>query len=112
MLRRFSCHCTVHKNVDFCLRFRYGTFKTKKYPNNRKVAEAVNRFLSNSVDPLFYLSSFQTLSRKPPVPSQPPGDFSLSGNDPANSLQFLDISFRLGIMKSEMKHKGVLSHVL
>ena len=64
MLRRFSCHCTVHKNVDFCLRFRYGTFKTKQYPNNRKVAEAVNRFLSNSVDPLFYLSSFQTLSRR------------------------------------------------
>ena len=40
-------------------------FKTKKYLNNRKVAEAVSRFLSYSVDPLFYLSSFQTLSRKP-----------------------------------------------
>ena len=40
-------------------------FKTKKYFNIRKVAEAVSRLLSNSVDPLFYLSSFQTLSRKP-----------------------------------------------
>ena len=28
-------------------------------------AEAVSRLLSNSVDPLFYLSSFQTLMRKP-----------------------------------------------
>ena len=35
-------------------------FKTKKYFNIRKVAEAVSRLLSNSVDPLFYLSSFQT----------------------------------------------------
>ena len=39
-------------------------FKTGKYLNNRKVAEAVSRLLSNSVDPLFYLSSFQTLSRE------------------------------------------------
>ena len=109
-------------------------FKTKKYLNNRKVAEAVNRSLSgsddsidkrgqreilaqievwkaqeydlyfkfyklrswgkrsaesrrqliqrfrNSVDPLFYLSSFQTLSRKSPVSSQPPGIFPFPDN--------------------------------
>ena len=34
-------------------------FKTVEYLNNRKVAEAVSRFLSTPVDPLFYLSSFQ-----------------------------------------------------
>ena len=50
----------VHKFVAFCFQFRYGTFKTREYLNNRKVAEAVSRSLS-SVDPLFYLSSFQTL---------------------------------------------------
>jgi len=50
-------------------------FKTKKYLNNRKVAEAVSRILSYSVDPLFYLSSFQTLSRKPRCLSQTPGFF-------------------------------------
>ena len=55
---------SVQKKAFFCLRFLYSMFKTRKYLNNRKVAEAVNRFLSNSVDPLFYLSSFQTLSRR------------------------------------------------
>ena len=43
-------------------------FKSKIYPNNRKVAEAVNRCLSNSVDPLFYLSSFQNPFADTPVP--------------------------------------------
>jgi len=43
-------------------------FKTKKYLNNRKVAEAVSRSLSNSVDPLFYLSSFQIPFAGTPVP--------------------------------------------
>ena len=66
-------------------------FKTKKYLNNRKVAEAVNRSLSNSVDPLFYLSSFQTLSRKPPVSSQPPG-------------VFLDFFYLRSIIKAKKKH--------
>ena len=42
-------------------------FKTKKYFNNRKVAEAVSRLLSNSVDPLFYLSSFQNSFAGTPV---------------------------------------------
>jgi len=70
----------VHKIVDFCLRFRYAVFKTKRYFNNRKDAEAVNRTLSNSVDPLFYLSSFQTLSRETPVPGHSHRGFSpLSG---------------------------------
>ena len=66
-------------------------FKTKKYLNNRKVAEAVNRILSRkrssvviqySVDPLFYLSSFQNpFAEIPGVWSQPPGIFPLpSGN--------------------------------
>ena len=50
----------VHKMVDFCFHLVYWVFKTKRYLNNRKVAEAVSRCLSNSVDPLFYLSSFQT----------------------------------------------------
>ena len=48
-------------------------FKTKKYSNNRKVAEAVSRYLSNSVDPLFYLSSFQT-----PF-AENPGSFPAAG---------------------------------
>jgi len=51
-------------------------FKTKKYLNCRKVAEAVNRILSNSVDPLFYLSSFQNpFAETPGVWSQIPGIF-------------------------------------
>lgn len=33
-------------------------FKSQKYSVIRKDAEAVSRYLSNSVDPLFYLSSF------------------------------------------------------
>ncbi len=61
----FSPGFSVHNFVVFCFQFLYSMFKTKKYLNNRKVAEAVSRLLSNSVDPLFYLSSFQTLSREP-----------------------------------------------
>jgi len=53
-------------------------FKTKKYSNNRKVAEAVNRIPSNSVDPLFYLSSFQTLSRNPRCLVTATGGFSVT----------------------------------
>jgi len=40
-------------------------FKSAGYCINRKDAEAVSRVPFLSVDPLFYLSSFQTLSRKP-----------------------------------------------
>jgi hypothetical protein len=42
----FGFSVFVHNFVDFYLPFRYGVFKTKKYPNNRKVTEAVNRNLS------------------------------------------------------------------
>ena len=45
-IHAFSWNCNVHKKVFFCLRFRYSMFKTKKYSNNRKVAEAVSRLLS------------------------------------------------------------------
>jgi len=69
-------------------------FKTKRYLNNRKVAEAVSRFLSNSVDPLFYLSSFQYPFAGNPVASQRRG-FSMyrvmmCGYDP--SVNFADSS--------------------
>ena len=65
----------VHKLVFLCLRFRYSMFKTKKYLNNRKVAEAVNRSFSrkcvltfpklrrSSFLPLFFPNSM----RKAPV---------------------------------------------
>ena len=52
----------VHKFVEFCFQFRYQPFKTRRYLNHRKVAEAVSRFLSLRRS-LFYLSSFQTLSQ-------------------------------------------------
>ena len=37
---------TVHNFVVFYFHFRYCLFKTEKYLNNRKVAEAVSRSLS------------------------------------------------------------------
>ena len=37
---------TVHKIVEFCFHFCQFMFKTELYLNNRKVAEAVSRFLS------------------------------------------------------------------
>ena len=55
----------VHKFVAFCFQFLYWAFKSRKYPNIRKVSGSREPLLSNSVDPLFYLSSFQTLSREP-----------------------------------------------
>ena len=88
-------------------------FKTKKYLNNRKVAEAVNRILSNSVDPLFYLSSFQTLSRNPPVPGHSRrGVFLPSGNDWVDLGHFLDISFGSSIIKADHKQIRSAFHVL
>ena len=36
----------VYKMVEFCFQFGYLLFKLTAYLNNRKVAEAVNRFLS------------------------------------------------------------------
>ena len=54
----------VHKLVFLCLRFRYSMFKTKKYLNNRKVAEAVNRNFSRECDltfPILRRSSFLPL---------------------------------------------------
>ena len=107
----------IHKLVEFYLRFRYSMFKTKKYSINRKVAEAVNRFLSNSVDPLFYLSSFQTLSRKTPVPGHSHRGFSivhqrLCGHRQTYSGLFLDFSFLSSIIKAENKHKRSAFHVL
>ena len=56
---------SVHNFVEFCFQFRYWMFKTVEYLNNRKVAEAVSRFLSPPVDPLFYLSSFQNQMEAP-----------------------------------------------
>ena len=41
--RRYFPGMVVHNFVVFYLRFLYSMFKTKKYLNNRKVAEAVNR---------------------------------------------------------------------
>ena len=87
---------SVHKIVFFYLRFLYSMFKTKKYLNNRKVAEAVNRFLSNSVDPLFYLSSFQNPFAETPGGCDDTGDFSvtdpflpeMAGWIPGNFLTF------------------------
>ena len=54
-------------------------FKSKKYSNNRKVAEAVNRCFSYSVDPLFYLSSFQTPFAEAPGVVTATGGFSFTG---------------------------------
>ncbi len=39
----FSPGFSVHNFVVFCFQFLYSMFKTKKYLNNRKVAEAVSR---------------------------------------------------------------------
>ena len=55
----------VHNFVVFCFHLVYSMFKSCRYLNNRKVAEAVSRILSYSVDPLFYLSSFQNQTREP-----------------------------------------------
>ena len=78
----------VHRIVLFYLRFLYSMFKTKKYLNNRKVAEAVSRILSNSVDPLFYLSSFQNpFAEIPGAWSQPPGIFPSPGGEGNTSLR-------------------------
>ena len=57
----------IHKLVEFCFQIRYWMFKTGRYFIYRKVAEAVSRFLSTQVDPLFYLSSFQSLLQKTPA---------------------------------------------
>ena len=65
----------VHTLVFLCLRFRYSMFKTKKYPNNRKVAEAVSRYFSklrrSSFLPLFFPNSIA----ETPVVTKPPGFF-------------------------------------
>ena len=50
-LRAFVTHWLaalppVHSFVAFCFQFRYWLFKTHRYLNNRKVAEAVSRSLS------------------------------------------------------------------
>ena len=71
----FSLSKSVHKFVVFCFQFLYEPFKTPEYLNNRKVAEAVSRSLSTFVDPLFYLSSFQTLSRETPGATRHRGFF-------------------------------------
>ena len=55
----FDQQTFVHKFVAFCLQFGYWLFKTVDYCNTRKDAEAVSREPFVSVDPLFYLSSFQ-----------------------------------------------------
>ena len=36
----------VHNFVEFYFQIRYCVFKTRRYFNNRKVAEAVSRLLS------------------------------------------------------------------
>ncbi len=46
-LRFFIPPKNVHNFVVFCFQFRYAPFKTGKYLNNRKVAEAVSRSLSS-----------------------------------------------------------------
>ena len=51
----------VHKFVAFCFQLVYWLFKTEKYLNNRKVAEAVSRLLSlrrSSFLPLFFPNPF------------------------------------------------------
>jgi len=60
---------------------------------NRKDAEAVSRDPFNSVDPLFYLSSFQTLSRKPRYLSVP-GFFLCRETKQRTALQSAVILFR------------------
>ena len=73
----------VNNFVEFCFQFRYRLFKTVRYFINRKVAEAVSRSFPY-VDPLFYLSSFQTPSEKPPT-VLPPGVFLRAAGPPANA---------------------------
>ena len=73
----------VHIFVEFCFQIRYWLFKSDRYLINRKVAEAVSRSFPY-VDPLFYLSSFQTPSEKPPT-VLPPGVFLRAAGPPANA---------------------------
>jgi len=64
--RQIPICLTVHKFVAFYLRFLYGVFKTRKYLNNRKVTEAVSRFLSyrrSSFLPLFFPNPFAEYPR-------------------------------------------------
>jgi len=52
---------SVYKNVVFCFQFCYGAFKSLQYFIDRKVAEAVSRFLSAatlSFLPLFFPTPF------------------------------------------------------
>ena len=55
----------IHKKVVICFQFCYELFKSTDYCITRKGAEAVSRNPFNSVDPLFYLSSFQTPNGNP-----------------------------------------------
>ena len=54
----------VHNSVELCFQTLYSPFKIIRYLIDRKVAEAVSRFLS-AVDPLFYLSSFHSYAENP-----------------------------------------------
>ena len=76
-------------------------FKTKKYSNNRKVAEAVSRILSyhrrSSFLPLFFPNPF---AETPGVVTAT-GGFSISEKYRIHPGTFLDFSSPCGIIKSD-----------
>jgi len=55
----------VHNLVAFCFQLGHGMFKTFRYSNSRKVAEAVSRFLSQAKILFSTSLLFYSLSRKP-----------------------------------------------